>query len=233
MHWYAVAGSPVLLLLVIHAGGCAMHKRATGTPDVSFRFDDLKPGQRPPDWSIRQTNPTTALATWEIATDDAAPSKPNVFALTKSENYNGTFNLAIADATAFKDLDITVKIKAIAGEEDQGGGPIWRCRDENNYYICRFNPLEGNFRVYRVVAGKRKQLQSAEVETKPGTWYEVRVTMVGKRAVCYLDASRFLDVEDDTFPEAGKIGLWTKADAVTSFDDLVVRRAEDAPRVGQ
>ncbi len=196
--------------------------------EAAFRFDDVGPGQVPRGWSIRQTNPTTALATWQVVADETAPSKPNVLALTRSDNYDGTFNLAIAKGTSFQDLDLSVRVKAVSGKEDQGGGPIWRCIDENNYYICRFNPLEGNFRVYKVVSGKRRQLQSVDVETEPGKWYTVQVTMIGKRIACFLDGRNMLESKDDTFPQAGKLGLWTKADAVTRFDDLVVRETVDA-----
>ena len=114
-------------------------------------------------------------------------------------------------------------MKAVSGDEDQGGGPIWRCKDENNYYICRFNPLEGNYRIYKVVNGKRKQLDTTRIETEPGKWYAVRVTMVGEHITCYLDGRKLLGVWDSTFEDFGMVGFWTKADAVTRFDDLVVR----------
>ena len=187
-----------------------------------FNFDIDETGQVPPDWSIRQTTPTTALATWQVIADDTAPSEPNVFALTKTRNEDQTFNVAIAEAAAFQDLDLSVRVKAVRGEIDQGGGPIWRCRDENNYYICRFNPLEGNFRVYKVVEGRRKQLLSARIETEADRWYAVRVVMINDRIQCYLDDEKLLDVRDATFKDAGLIGLWTKADAVTYFDNLTV-----------
>ncbi len=192
-------------------------------PGATFTFDENKTGRLPEPWSIRQTRPTKRLATWQVIADPTAPSQTNVMALTRTDNYNGTFNLAVAKNTSFKDLDLTVKVKAVRGEEDQGGGPIWRCKDENNYYICRFNPLEANYRVYKVVDGRRKQLESARIKTEAGTWYTVRVTMVGDQITCYLDGKKMLQAEDGTFKEAGMLGLWSKADAVTSFDDLIVR----------
>ncbi len=189
---------------------------------ADWNFDHATTGEAPKDWSIRQTKPTTAMATWKVIADPTAPSKPNVLALAETANYDGTFNLAIADKIAFKDLDLTVKVKAVSGKEDQGGGPIWRCKDENNYYICRFNPLESNFRVYYVKDGLRKQLESTKIETEAGRWYALRVTMIGPRIACYLDDKKLLEADDDTFPDAGMVGLWTKADAVTSFDNLSV-----------
>ena len=191
----------------------------------TFSFDGDKAGEVPNGWSIRQTNPTNRRATWGVLTDSTAPSKPNVMALTRTENYNGTFNLVIADRTSFQDLDLSVKVKPVGGEEDQGGGPIWRCKDENNYYICRFNPLEANYRVYKVVNGRRKQLDSAKVKSRAGKWYTVRATMVGDQITCYLDGEKLLEARDNTFANAGMIGFWTKADAVTSFDDVAVRES--------
>ncbi len=157
-----------------HSGLEAALPPATGN-DVTegkraWNFDAGTPGKVPTGWSIRQTNPTKAMATWRVTADGTAPSKSNVFALTGSANYDGTFNLAIAEGTSFKDLDLSVKVKAVRGDEDQGGGPIWRCKDEDNYYISRFNPLEGNYRVYKVVNGRRKQLKTVKVETEAGRW---------------------------------------------------------------
>ncbi len=93
--------------------------------------------------------------------------------------------------------------------------------------------LEGNVRVYFVKDGKRKQLASADVETETGRWYTVRVTMTGERIACFLDGKKLLEAEDATFPDAGQAGLWTKADAVTSFDDLEVRSIPPAGRSGR
>ena len=194
----------------------------------AWNFDASTPGKVPTGWSIRQTNPTKAMATWRVMADGAAPSKSNVLALTGTDNYDGTFNLAIAEGTSFKDLDLSVKVKAVRGDEDQGGGPIWRCKDKNNYYISRFNPLEENYRVYKVVNGRRKQLDTAKVATEPGKWYAVRVTMIDNQITCYLNGEKLLETKDDTFADTGMVGFWTKADAVTSFDDLSVREIESA-----
>ena len=112
-------------------------------------------------------------------------------------------------------------MRAVAGEVDRGGGLIWRARDAKNYYIARYNPLEDNFRVYKVQDGKRTQFQSAKV---PGdeAWHTLRVTMAGPRITCRLDGKTLLEVEDATLPDAGMIGLWSKADAQSYFDDLTV-----------
>lgn len=132
-----------------------------------WSFEPAPAGEAPPGWLIRQTNPTKAMGDWLVVADPAAPSKPHILRL-KTQNERATFNLALAERTSFRNVDLTVWIRADQGAVDQGGGSVWRCRDENHYYVCRINPLESNFRVYKVVNGTRTQLQSADVGTEAG-----------------------------------------------------------------
>jgi hypothetical protein len=187
-----------------------------------WNFDGTESGKPPGTWSIRETHRSASLARWAVVEDESAPSPHRVLALTETSNFGGTFNLAVWDKAVYKDLDLTVKVKAVSGKEDQGGGPIWRCRNESNYYICRFNPLEGNFRLYLVAGGQRKQLATADVDTEAGKWYTIRVTMIGDQIACWLDGEKLLEATDDIIKDAGRIGLWTKADAATAFDDLTI-----------
>ena len=159
---------------------------------------------------------TSEVGLWEVARDG-----DNHVLYQKAKNDDATFNLALVEGTSCKDIDLCVKLKAVAGEVDRGGGLVWRAKDSRNYYIARYNPLEDNFRVYKVQDGKRTQFQSAKI---PGDdkWHTLRVTMVVTKIACYLDGQKYLEVEDATFPEAGMIGLWSKADAQSYFDDLTV-----------
>ena len=159
---------------------------------------------------------TGDFGAWTIALDG-----DNKVLAQKAKNDDDTFNIVLVDGSQFKDLDLSVRLKANAGELDQGGGVVWRAQDKYNYYIARYNPLEDNFRVYKVESGKRTQFASAKVagDTK---WHTLRITMSGARMTCYLDGTKYLEVEDSTFPAAGKIGLWSKADAQSYFDDLTV-----------
>lgn len=141
----------------------------------------------------------------------------------QAKNPNKTFNVCLVNDVEARDFELSVRFKAIAGEFDQGGGVVWRARDAQNYYFVRYNPLEGNFRVYKVVAGKRTQLGSADIKHTDG-WHALRITMRGEKVQCYYDDKQYLDVKDNTFAGPGKIGLWTKADAVTWFDDLKLGR---------
>ena len=159
---------------------------------------------------------TNDVGRWEVVKDG-----DNQGLAQRAESDDDTFNVALAEGTNYKDLDLSVRLRAVAGALDRGGGLVWRARDAKNYYIARYNPLEDNFRVYKVEAGKRTQFQSAMI---PGDlkWHTLRVTMNGSRIACYLDGTKYLEADDPTFPGAGRIGLWSKADAQSYFDDLTV-----------
>jgi hypothetical protein len=166
---------------------------------------------------------TSELGEWKVVADETAPSKPNALAQL-AKNSSSTFNLTLVGGAAYKDLRLSVVMKAVAGGEDQGGGLVWRAKDAKNYYICRYNPLEDNFRVYKVVNGQRSQLDSADIKA-PAAWHMLEVEMVGSHIECSFDGKKYLDVKDTTFQDGGRIGLWTKSDAQTHFDDLKVEPA--------
>jgi hypothetical protein len=187
---------------------------AAQDPEKIWNFDADKTGSIP-------KGITANVGEWRVVTDVTAPSKPNVLAqLAKSSG--STFNVTLVSGPDYRDVDLSVKMKAIAGREDQGGGLVWRAKDAKNYYVARYNPLEDNYRVYRVHTGRRSELQSADVKHSEG-WHTLRVTMKADHIEGYYDGKKYLDVKDPTFQEAGRIGLWTKADAQSHFDDLTVR----------
>ncbi len=192
--------------------------------EVIFNFDDAQAGALPDGWTSAKTG-KGGLGIWKVIKDESAPSQPNVLAQMSKENLGYHFSVAVADNTNYSDVEIELKFKAVDGQEDQGGGPVWRYKDANNYYICRANPLESNFRVYKVVDGDRKQLKSARVEIPSGQWHTIKIENEGNHIKCWYNGDLLLDVKDDTFKE-GKVGVWTKADAVTYFDDIEVE-AED------
>jgi hypothetical protein len=181
--------------------------------EKTWNFDAGKAGELPDGFS-------NDVGEWKIAADPAAPSKPNVLAQV-AKSKGPVFNVALLKTETFKDLDLSVKWKAVEGDTDQGGGLIWRAKDSKNYYVTRYNPIEENFRVYKVVDGKRTQLGTADAKAS-NAWHEIRVEMAGDAIRCFLDGKQLLEAKDGTFPEAGRIGLWTKADAQTHFDDLKV-----------
>ncbi len=186
-----------------------------------WTFESDPVGAVPKGWGVYLTG-NGKPGVWKVLEDPSAPSGTHVLAQTSSYGAGYHFNLAVAEDTDYKDLEIEVKFKAVKGREDRGGGPVWRYKDPNNYYICRANPLESNYRVYKVVNGVRKMLESASVKIPSGVWHSLRVVQRGNHIQCWYDGKKYLDVVDNTFTDSGKIGLWTKADAVTYFDNLEV-----------
>ncbi len=179
-------------------------------PEATWTFDDQTPGQAPKGFSPGEGR-------WEVAKDGA-----NLVLAQAAANRGPVFNVILVDRAAVKDLDLTVRLKAREGRIDQGGGLVWRAKGHHDYYVARYNPLEDNFRVYKVVGGRRTMLQSASPKVDHQAWHTMRVTMVGAHIDCYLDGERLLSVDDRTFQGPGKVGLWTKADARTWFDDLTL-----------
>ncbi len=189
---------------------------------IEWNFDKDAVGQPPAGWKIASPSPVEGKSAWTVVADPSAPTPPNVFSLAMTEGTDRVYNLAMVEKIVVMDVDLSVKLKANGGKDDQGGGLIWRYKDEKNYYVCRINPLEGNYRVYKVVDGKRTQLQSADVNTDSGKWYTLRVVMNESKITCYLDGKKLLEASDDTLKDAGQVGVWTKADSATSFDNVTV-----------
>lgn len=186
-----------------------------------YNFDNDAAGQMPAKFHEALTG-QGAQAQWVVEADSSAPSQPNVLAQLSNDKTDYRFPLAIADEGSFQDLDLSVKFKAVSGNIDRAAGLVFRFKDANNYYIVRANAIEGNCRLYHVVAGKRQQFAGANFKIASDEWHELRVECVGNKISCYYDREMKIESTDDTFKEAGKIGLWTKADSVTYFDDLQV-----------
>jgi hypothetical protein len=192
---------------------------ATAQEAKKFTFEG-KVGSLPKGWKTEKTGKGTG-GDWQIVEDKDADGGLSL-AQTKADR-KALFNICVNEGARYKDIDLTVKFKAIAGETDQGGGPVWRFQDGNNYYIARMNPLEDNFRFYKVVAGKRIELASADVEAKKDKWHTIRIVHKGDHVECYLNGKKYLDHKDATFQDARKIGVWSKADAQTRFAGLIVK----------
>lgn len=158
---------------------------------------------------------------WLVKAMSGAPSGKNVVQQTDADATNARYPIFIADKGEYGDVDVTVKAKAISGKVDQGMGLVFRFRDPKSYYIVRANALEDNFRLYKMVDGKRVQFENANVKVAAGQWHTLRVVATGDHIVCYFDGKPLIDSHDKTYA-SGRVGLWTKADSVTAFDDLKV-----------
>ena len=156
----------------------------------------------------------TVSGNWSIADDGR-----NRVLAQSAKSEDAAFNLVLNPGVLFSEVELTVRLKAIDGVVDQGGGLVWRAKNAQTYYLARYNPLEDSFRVYKVVDGKRMQLGSIKA-TGDRDWHTLRVSMKGSRIQCSLDGNVNLDVEDSSIRGYGRIGLWSKSDAQTYFDDL-------------
>ena len=186
-----------------------------------WNFEDAVVGSLPQGWTAAKTGEGEG-SIWKVVEDKSAPSGAKVFAQVAA-GPRALFNLCTVDGTAYRDLELSVAFKAVDGKVDQGGGVAWRLVDANNYYIARFNPLEENYRLYKVVNGVRTQLATKEgLRVPAGQWHTLSIRMKDGSIACSLNGSTQLEAKDDTFSGAGKIALWTKADAQTYFDQLEV-----------
>jgi Domain of Unknown Function (DUF1080) len=180
----------------------------------TINFDDLKAGVPPPGWTATKTG--KGEAKWEIVADDSAPSKPNVL----KQSGEATYPVCIKDDTNLKDGFVEVKFKPVSGKEDQAGGVVWRCKDADNYYIARANANEDNLTIYHTIKGKRTSFKNVDTKVASGAWHTLRVEFEGNKFTVTFDGKKLIEATDDSFSEAGKVGVWTKADSVTLFDDF-------------
>jgi len=188
----------------------------------TWNFEDTKIGELPAGWITTKTGEGPG-SVWKILEDPSAPTGPKVLAQTSPDGPNPLFNLCLCTTTKYADLDMKISLKPREGKLDQGGGPVWRCQDKDNYYVARLNPLENDFRLFHVVKGKRTLLtKPVQVQEPAGQWHTIRIMHVGSHITCYLNDKKLIEHDDDTLRDAGMIGLWTKADAVTSFDAVTV-----------
>jgi hypothetical protein len=193
-------------------------------------FEEADPGKLPAGWSAAMTF-KAAPPRWEVIQDSSAPSGGKVLAQLSDDPASGRFPLAIYEKASLQDGEIRVKFKPVSGKVDQAAGLVWRYKDENNYYIVRANALEDNIVLYKVENGRRSSLAPVGASAKTygvkhtvasQTWSSLGVAFEGNRFSVFFDGEKLFDVEDATFSQPGKVGLWTKADSVTYFDDFEV-----------
>jgi len=202
---------------------------------IDFQSDAV--GETPMGFAIAQTGPGAA-ARWEIRDDATSPSGDRVLVQVTDDETRGRFPLAIYQGAPFVDGAVGVRFKTISGEIDQAAGLVWRYRDPDNYYIVRANALESNVVLYKVEDGKRSDLKpigagwfayGEKANVKKGGWQELRVEFAATRFRVFLDGKPMFEVEDGTFAEPGRVGLWTKADSVTAFDGLRIEPRGASP----
>ena len=177
-------------------------------------FDTDVAGQPPAGWTATKTG--SGNAKWTIEKDETAPSKPNVL----KQSGVATYPVCYKNDASLQDGFVEVKFKPISGKEDQAGGVIWRLKDANNYYVARANALEDNVTIYHTINGRRTEKKRANMKVAPNQWHELRVDFLGTHFAVRFDGRQALEWDDQTFKDAGRVGVWTKADSVTLFDDF-------------
>src|SRR5467141_5274240 len=205
---------------------CLMEATAMADNTASFETDAV--GATPKGWIATSTgggNPK-----WTIEQDQTAPSKLKVV----KQSGRAAYPVLLKDDISIKDGFIEIKFKAIAGSEDRAAGLVWRARDANNYYVVRANALEDNVVLYKTVNGVRSALDivgrkggyGVTIPVPANTWHSLRVDFKANRFRASFNDHRLFEVEDSTFADAGMVGLWTKADSVTLFDQMTYGEAK-------
>lgn len=214
-----------LLFLIMTALGAST---AYAAAMVTLDFEAFELGKPPVGFSTALTGGGGPVS-WVIQQDTTAPSGGKVLAQTSADGTSYRFPLCVYDTFTAKDVVVSVKFKPLSGKVDQAAGIVWRYKDKDNYYIVRANALENNVVLYKVENGKRTDLKpigaglfayGKKTKVLQGQWSELRVAAQGNRFEISLNGDSLFVVEDNTFTEAGKVGLWTKADSVTLFNDL-------------
>lgn len=205
------------LAIVLLSVGCSGQPQTKFTPSdtsasagqtLAFSFDTESAGGLP-------KGASAFSGTWVVRAESDAPSQPNALCQTG----NATFPALVLGETIYSDLNISVRFKPIAGRSDQAAGIIFRIQDKDNYYIIRANALENNVNFYKYASGQRSGIRDGSANVMSGQWQELRVEMTGNRMRGFLNGQMVNEATDDSY-QAGKIGLWTKADSVTCFDDI-------------
>jgi len=226
--WSQNAAAPVPVVPKPLDRAKAKEKYGTGQGYTMFwSFDKDEAGQVPKGWKPAQTGQGT-LGKWQVIQDPDGSQLGRVVALVETKNKGNTLNLLLAESPKVQDLCLQVDFKILGGSEDRGAGIVWRAQDGDNYYLARWNVGE-NFRVYVTKDGKRKLLAEAKMEFDPGVWHELEIKHNGNHILAELDEADLIDVEDATLAGPGMVGLWTKADATTAFDDVRLSETKAAP----
>jgi hypothetical protein len=186
----------------------------------SVNFDSDYAGMAPPAWTAGVTGGGTHR--WSVENDAGAPSKPNVL----KQSGRGDFPWCVKNEPQIADGYVEVKFKPVSGNEDQAGGVVWRWKDGDNYYVARANALEDNVSLYRTQSGRRITIKYVDAPVAKNQWHTLRVEFAGKRIRVALDGKTYIEADDDHIAGPGRVGVWTKADSVTLFDDFAYGQAE-------
>lgn len=215
----ALATFIILMSLVLMAFGTLKAQTENVTPVRIWNYDREQPGTLPSDFSIGTLFDGRPAGEWRVLQTERAKSPPHVLGQLMGKGAEHAYKTVLINGISVSDIDLQVSFLSIEGKADMGGGLIWRATDDQNYYLTRANPLEQNIRIYRVIKGVRYMLQNFDHTIDVKEWHTLRVNHKGCRIRVFYDEKPIFDLCDQTFTSGG-VGLWTKSDAVTYFDDL-------------
>jgi hypothetical protein len=195
-------------------GAAAMMMAAATAHAETITFDADRPGTPPAGWTCGSTGGGTPI--WKVEADSGAPSGPNVL----KQSGKAPFPWCVRQGTAVTNGTVEVKFKPLSGREDQAGGLVWRWKDGDNYYVARANALENNVSLYYTERGRRLTLKYVDAPVAANTWHTLRVEFQGTQIRVTLDGKTYIELSDSHISGAGAVGVWTKADSVTVFDDF-------------
>ena len=181
-------------------------KMDVGSPPTDFQFARTGQGDR---------------GRWVVVSDDSSFAG-RAIEQSSTDRTDYRFPLAIFNSVVSKNVDVSVKFKPAAGQVDQAGGIAIRVLDSDNYYVVRANALEDNVRFYRVVKGRREQIDGVNTKVTSGEWHSLGLKAQGEKFTIEFDGKTLFTTSDRTFAGAGKIALWTKSDSVTRFDQIAI-----------
>jgi hypothetical protein len=193
---------------------------AQNTP-IEIDTSAMQPGAEPADFAFWRTGQGPD-GQWTVVADPTA-AKGRAIAQISKDRTDYRFPLAVYKAFSGKNLEISVRFKPVAGTVDEAGGVGLRLQTPDDYYVARANALENNVRFYRVVKGRREQLAGANTKVSANQWHTLALKAEGDRFTVSFDGKALISAQDGTFPDAGKVALWTKADSVTYFDTISIR----------
>lgn len=202
------------------AAPAASSPRAAGQAPTTWTFDSAPAGQAPAGFSFVKTG-SGRPGRWVVRAAADAPSGPNVLAQEDSDATDYRFPVAVADGLTFHDVSVSVRCKPVSGRVDQACGLVFRYQDENNYYLTRANALENNVCWYYVQNGRRIEVKRVRIPVASGVWHSLRADIRANHIEVFFNDQKLIDVHDSRFTAPGKVGVWTKADSQTLFDDLI------------
>jgi hypothetical protein len=180
----------------------------------------MQSGGEPADFTFWRTGQGEA-GKWTVIADPTAANGRAIAQISKDRT-DYRFPLAVYKPYSGRDLEISVRFKPVAGTVDEAGGVAVRLSTPDDYYVARANALEDNVRFYRVIKGNRQQLASANTKVAAKAWHTLALKAEGNRFTVSFDGKALISAQDSTFPDAGKVALWTKADSVTYFDTISI-----------